>query len=47
MPPELLTVNGYTPEFEKMIIAESKDALKNGRRYTDIDTLLKDLDLER
>jgi DNA-damage-inducible protein J len=44
---ELLTVNGYTPEFEAMLIAESKEALKNGKKYTDLDELFKDLGIYR
>ena len=47
VPVELRTVNGYTPAFEKMLLAESADALKNGKRYTDLDELFKDLDIQK
>lgn len=41
------TVNGFTPEYEKMLIAESKWAQKNAKKYDNLDELLKDLDLKR
>ena len=37
------TVNGFTPEYEETILAESAEALKNGKRYSSIKELMKDL----
>ncbi len=47
VPVELRTENGYTPAYEKMLLAETEKALKNGKRYTDIDELFRDLDIQR
>lgn len=47
IPKELLTVNGYTPEFEQMLIEETEEALKNGKRYSDLNEMLKDLGLRK
>jgi DNA-damage-inducible protein J len=46
IPLQLRTVNGYTPEYEQMLIAETAEALKSGKRYTDLDELFTDLDLK-
>ena len=46
-PIELRTANGFTLEEERLMIADSKEALKHGKRYSDINDLFKDLGLER
>ena len=38
------TVNGYTPEFEQMILRESADALKNGKRFKTVKELMEYLE---
>lgn len=45
-PLELRTVNGFTVREEKLMLADAEDALKNGKRYTDLDELFKDLGLK-
>ncbi|HXK38706.1 MAG TPA: type II toxin-antitoxin system RelB/DinJ family antitoxin [Candidatus Paceibacterota bacterium] len=37
------TVNGYTPEQEREIIRETEYAEKHGKRYSDIDELMRDV----
>lgn len=37
------TVNGYTPEQERQIIRETEYAKKHGKRYNDIDELMRDV----
>jgi DNA-damage-inducible protein J len=37
------TSNGYTPEYEQMILRESEDALKNGKRFKTVEAFMKDL----
>lgn len=44
-PLELRTENGFTLREEKLMLADAEDALKNGKRYTDLDELFKDLGL--
>ncbi|MDO8579296.1 MAG: type II toxin-antitoxin system RelB/DinJ family antitoxin [bacterium] len=34
IPFQVRTVNGFTPEYEEMIIREYEDALKNSKPYT-------------
>jgi DNA-damage-inducible protein J len=46
-PIELRTVNGFTLEEERLMLADAEDARKNGKRYTDLDELFRDLDLKR
>lgn len=46
IPLTLRTENGFTVAEELEIIKETKDALKNGKRYTDLKELFKDLELE-
>lgn len=47
IPKELLTLNGYSPEFEKTLIEETEEALKNGKRYSDVNEMFKDLGLRK
>jgi DNA-damage-inducible protein J len=44
-PFEPRTENGYTVREEKMMLADAEEARKNGKRYTDLNELFKDLDL--
>lgn len=37
------TENGYTPEQERQIIRETEYAEKHGKRYDDIDELMRDV----
>ena len=46
-PFELRTENGFTVAQEREMIADTEDALKNGKRYTDLEELFRDLDLKR
>jgi len=43
IPFELRTVNGYTPEYEAMLLKEVKNMKKNGKRYTNMDEMWRDL----
>ena len=45
-PIELRTVNGFTQEEERLMLADAKDARKNGKRYTDLNELFSDLGLK-
>ena len=46
-PLELRTVNGFTVREEKLMLADAEEARKNGKRYTDLDELFKDLGLKQ
>lgn len=46
-PLELRTVNGFTIREEKLMLADAEEARKNGKRYTDLDELFKDLGLKQ
>ncbi|MDO8561662.1 MAG: type II toxin-antitoxin system RelB/DinJ family antitoxin [bacterium] len=37
------TANGYTPEQERQMIRETEHAEKHGKRYDDIDELMRDV----
>lgn len=37
------TENGFTPEYEAMILRESEDAEKNGKRFKTVKALMEDL----
>ncbi len=37
------TVNGFTPEYEKMLIKEGDDALKYGKSYTSVEEMFDDI----
>ncbi len=37
------TENGFTPEYERRLLRETKRALKHGKRYSSAEELLKDL----
>lgn len=37
------TVNGFTPEYEQKLLKEEAWALKHGKRYTDVDEMIRDL----
>ena len=39
----LRTENGYTPEQERQLIRETEYAEKHGKRYDDIDELMRDV----
>ncbi|MDO8521876.1 MAG: type II toxin-antitoxin system RelB/DinJ family antitoxin [bacterium] len=39
----LRTENGYTPEQERQMIRETEYAEKHGKRYSDIDELMRDV----
>ncbi len=38
------TENGFTPEFEAMILRESAWAKKHAKRYTNVDDMFRDLE---
>jgi len=38
------TVNGYTPEFEQFLLDQSRDTLKNGKRFKTVKELMDDLE---
>ena len=46
IPFEILTENGFTVAQEKAILAEAKEAKKNGQRFSSIDELMADLHSE-
>ncbi|HEY9583346.1 MAG TPA: type II toxin-antitoxin system RelB/DinJ family antitoxin [Candidatus Paceibacterota bacterium] len=37
------TVNGYTPEYEQLLLEETEQALKFGKRFSSVKELIKDL----
>ena len=43
IPFTIRTENGFTPEYEAEIIANTKDALKNGKRFKTVEALMADL----
>ena len=43
IPFEVRTVNGFTPEYEAELLREEADALKNGKRFSSVEELMKDL----
>jgi DNA-damage-inducible protein J len=43
IPFELRTVNGYTPEYEARLLKEVKNMKKNGKRYTNLDEMWREL----
>ena len=43
IPFQARTINGFTPKYEAMILRETADALKNAKRYKNVDDLMKDL----
>jgi DNA-damage-inducible protein J len=43
IPFEVRTENGYTPAQERQIIKDTEWALKYGKRYTDVDTMMDDI----
>ena len=45
-PIELRTVNGFTLEEERLMLADAEDARKNAKRFTTIEEFLADLDAD-
>lgn len=43
LPMQVLTINGYTPEFEERMIKESNFALKNGKSYKNAKAIFDDI----
>lgn len=44
IPFELRTVNGYTPEYEARLLKEVKNMNKNGKRYTNVEDAISELE---
>ena len=44
IPFELRTVNGYTPEYEARLLKEVKNMKKNGKRYTNVEDAIRELE---
>ena len=45
IPLDLLTENGYTLAQEQALLADTKGARKNGKKYSNLEELFSDLDL--
>jgi DNA-damage-inducible protein J len=45
-PIELRTVNGFTLEEERLVLADAEDARKNAKRFTTVEDFLADLDAD-
>ncbi|MBU1046681.1 type II toxin-antitoxin system RelB/DinJ family antitoxin [Patescibacteria group bacterium] len=43
LPIKGLTENGFTPEYEQMLIKEAKWAKKHGKGYDSVDEMFKDI----
>ena len=37
------TENGFTPEYEAMVLRETEEAIKSGKRYTDVEKMFTDI----
>lgn len=44
IPFELRTINGYTPEYEARLLKEVKNMKKNGKRYTNVEDAIRELE---